>query len=273
MMSLYQPMNRVYCVVFLLIALLGGCSDMTEYSPNQVSDNNSPSDLNAVNLRRIAATVPSDTVTVVFVGDSQRFYDEVDGFVQKVNQFSNIDFVILAGDITDFGLLQEYEWIASRLKKLNAPYIAVIGNHDVIANGEEVYKKMFGPLDFSFVYDSIQFIVHNTNGREYRNRNVPDIGWLKQELTPKPAVKHIVAVSHVPPFDGDFDQSLVAPYHNLFAEQDNFLVSLHGHIHDHKDGYLLGDGVRYLTSHSFDQRQFILLKIFKGQVHKMIVDY
>lgn len=252
--------------------LLCGCHAF-EYSPNQVFDQSSVTGLNARNISLLATQPPDDTLTIAFVGDSQRFYDELQQFINTVNEIPSVDLVLLAGDISDFGLLTEFKLVHQHLSKLNKPYIGVVGNHDVLANGEEVFERMFGPLNFSFIYDSVKFVVHNTNGKEYTTGNVPDIGWLRQALAHDDSVKYYIAVSHVPPFSADFDTLLVAPYVSLFQETPHFLMSLHGHIHEHKDGYPYQDGIRYITSHSFDQKSFTLLKIVSGQVYKQIIDY
>jgi 3',5'-cyclic-AMP phosphodiesterase len=233
-------MRRILCWLFLPVFI--GC-DNFEYSPNQVFDRDTPRDLNAINLENLYQRNVDDTLTIAFVGDSQRFYDEVDDFVDKVNTDTTVDFVFLAGDITDFGLLNEFEWVHRSFSKLRVPYLGVIGNHDVIANGEDVFLRMFGPMNYSFVYDSIKFIVHNTNSREYLSKSVPDIEWLTDELQAETngSVKYYVAVSHVPPTDADFNRDLVEPYSNLFASTPGFLVSLHGHIHEHSDQYPYND--------------------------------
>jgi 3',5'-cyclic-AMP phosphodiesterase len=268
-------MKRYVFHIALLTAaiIMHGCSDFFEFSPNQTSDSNSETLLNEKNLQLLYNQPKDDTITIAFVGDSQRFYDELDRFIDTVNNIPSIDFILLAGDISDFGLLLEFEMITELFSKVNKPYIAVVGNHDVVSKGEEVYKKMFGPLDFSFVYDNVKFVVHNTNGKEYTTGNVPDMEWLRPELVRSKNEKYIVPVSHVPPFSVDFDPDLEHPYVGLFAETPGLLASLHGHIHEHKDGYPYGDGVRYITSHSFDKRSFVLLKIHDGKIYKTIIDY
>ena len=257
----------------LVAGILVACSDVTEYSPNQIFDNNSPRDLNLKNIERLQATPDEGPLTIAFIGDSQRFYEEVDLFVEKVNGMEDIDLTIIAGDLSDFGLLAEFEWVAARLNKLHKPYLVVIGNHDILANGEEVYKRMFGPLNYSFTYDSTRFVMHNTNSREYPGRNVPDLVWLSTALQSDPSVKHFIAVSHVPPFDSDFNADLETPYQQLFRDTPGFLVSLHGHIHRHTDGYPYNDGIRYIGSHFFEERQFVRLEISNSEVIKTIIGY
>lgn len=263
----------VHLIALTTALWIGGCSESFEYSPNQVFDKDSRISLNAKNLEWLQSMPQDDTITVAFVGDSQRFYDELDKFIDTVNAISAIDFIILAGDISDFGLLLEFELITEMFARVNKPYIGVVGNHDVLSKGEEVFKKMFGACDTSFVYQQVKFVVHNTNGKEYPAGNVPDLGWLKNELVMNDSVKHLITVSHVPPFSQDFDSQLEMPYVTLLQETPGLLMSLHGHIHEHKDGYPYNDGVRYMTTHSFDKRSFVLLKIYSGNVDKTIIEY
>lgn len=262
----------IYRIALAATLLLHGCHAF-EYSPNQVFDKTSDTGLNAKNIALLMSLPLDDTITIAFTGDSQRFYDELDDFIDAVNAIPSIDFVLLAGDISDFGLLTEFKLVHERLSKLNKPYIGVVGNHDVLAKGEEVFERMFGPLNFTFIYDSVKFIAHNTNGKEYTTGNVPDLAWLGKALAKNDSARYCVAVSHVPPFSADFDAQLEAPYVALLQETPHLLISLHGHIHNHKDGYPYQDGIRYMTSHSFDQKSFVMLKIVSGQVYKHIIDY
>jgi predicted phosphohydrolase len=253
--------------------MLVGCRDSFEFSPNQVFDRDSQVELNAKNLAWLKALPQDDTITIAFVGDSQRFYDELSDFITTVNNIPEVDFILLAGDISDFGLLEEFEMINDILSGLKKPCIGVVGNHDVLGKGEEVFERMYGPLNFSFTYQGVKFIAHNTNSKEYDTGNVPDLQWLSAQLGQRDSAEHLVAVSHVPPFSVDFDEKLEGQYASLFEETPNFLVSLHGHMHEHKDGYPYHDGIRYITTHSFDQKGFVLIKIVSGKLFTRIIDY
>jgi 3',5'-cyclic-AMP phosphodiesterase len=265
-------MKHFYILIFCA-AFLQSCWDSYEYSPNQAFDRNSPKNLNIKNLKRLYSAPGDDTITVAFVGDSQRFYDEIENFISKVNGIPSVDFVLLAGDITDFGLLQEYELIESMMSRLNKPYIGVVGNHDVLAKGEEVFTRMFGPTNFSFTYRDVKFVCHNTNSKEYNTGNVPDINWMKNELVQDDTAKYFVPVSHVPPFSSDFDDALEGQYSTLLKETPNVLISLHAHVHKHTDGEYYNDGVRYMTSFCFNERHFVLLKMHNGKVYHQIIKY
>lgn len=256
----------------LLVVVLASCSDLLEYSPNQRFDENSPQGVNHQNYEKLMARPSDDTVTIAFIGDSQRFYDEVEKFVKKTNQHTDVDFVLVAGDISDFGLLQELEWVNDRLKKLNIPYFAVIGNHDVVGNGDPTFERFFGPLNYSFTYQGYKFILHNTNGREYIGNEVPDLPWLQQELK-ESVLFRTIGVSHIPPYDGDFNKKLESEYSQLLKNQPNFLISLHGHQHRYTDGFPYGDGIRYMTSPHFEARHFIKLKLINDTIITEVIAF
>lgn len=269
-------MKPVYYPSFLLlfILILSGCEKF-ESSPNQVFSDNTPRNLNAYNISRLVSqTEQDDTLRIVFTGDSQRYYDEAEPLVKKVNSLKDVDFMIIAGDLTDFGLRQEFEWINDIFSGLHIPYISAIGNHDVIGNGKKTFEYMFGPTDFSFVFKHTKFIFHNTNSREYNfNGNVPNISWLAQQCTPEPGVKYVIPVSHVQPYDGDFDRNLEQSYAQTLRKTSGLLLSLHGHHHHTTDHYPYEDNVRYLNSNAVDKRAFLLLEIYNGEVHKTLVGY
>jgi hypothetical protein len=96
---------------------------------------------------------------------------------------------------------------------------------------------------------------------------------MAQQLKAEPSVKNYIAISHVPPYDADFDKNLEIPYKNLFSSTQGFLASLHGHLHDENDHYPYEDGVRYINSNCFKKRIFIQLDIIDGKIIKTMVDF
>ncbi|MBI3883523.1 MAG: metallophosphoesterase, partial [Sphingobacteriales bacterium] len=177
------------------------------------------------------------------------------------------------GDITDFGVLEQYLTIYNILKKLHVPYISVIGNHDLTANGGKIYLQMFGEKNFSFIYKGYKFLFHDTNGREYDfNGSVPNLFWMTDQLKDE-VPKWFVGVSHVPPFDPDFDKTLELPYKDLLLSKPNFILSLHGHTHHQSDSYKYEDHVRYMTCNSVEKQKSCLLKLINGKVMMQLIPY
>lgn len=222
--------------------------------------------LNSRNIEKIKRLESKPVFNFIFLGDTQRFYDEVEDFVDHANSLHNISFVLVAGDLVDFGLNREYNWIASKFGKLNIPYIAVIGNHDMLANGRKIFAEMFGPENFSFSYGKNKFICINSNSREVNfNGQLPDINWLAQQLNDYEP-DNIFVVSHVPPFSIDFDKNLEPAYTNLLAAQPKTRMSLHGHEHQYKLLQPYNDGITYLVAAASYKRSYILIAVNEEEI-------
>ena len=147
-------------------SLLTAC-ELVEYSPNETRNPEEYRDLTRKNLAALARQpVPTagDTLRFVFTGDSQRFYEQAEDLVRSVNQQRGIAFVAVAGDISDYGLIRELRWMHDKLRHLRVPYLTVIGNHDLAANGRQNYQEVYGPLNYSFRYADTQFVLVDTNG-------------------------------------------------------------------------------------------------------------
>lgn len=87
-------MTSLKCGFGVVFITMMSCGDWLEYSPNQTFDHDSPQNLNQVNVEKLLTRIDTDdTVTIAFIGDSQRFYDEVELFVEQVNKMPDVDFV------------------------------------------------------------------------------------------------------------------------------------------------------------------------------------
>jgi Icc protein len=245
--------------------MFAACEGVFQFNPNQVIFDDDERDLNQKNIERIKARPLTDTVKFILMGDSQRWYDETDAFIKSANSQKDIAFILHAGDISDFGLSQEFKWVHEIMKNLKAPYLTVIGNHDLVANGPAAYRKIYGPMDYSFDYGNNKFIFINTNSREYIfNGQVPNVNWLEAELANNPENKNAIVVAHIPPFDGDFDPNLQDRYAKLLSQNSNVKFTLYGHQHTFKDGEFYNDGVHYYLTTSMGERGYMLFTTWKG---------
>lgn len=275
--------------ILVIFSVCSGCTKI-EFSPNQKFDGDSPVAINRDNLSHLLKTEDDDTLRFVLSGDSQRSYDNVTDFVATVNRMQGIDFVILDGDISDFGLLQEMKWIDALYSGLKVPYIGVIGNHDLQANGNDVFRRMYGELNYSFVYDSIKFVCHDTNSREYNfNGTAPDLKWLRNEFRTENGIKGFVAVGHVPPFATDFDPGLETEYLHILSSV-NLLGSLYAHINKTGVFYYTNDGDRtfythadgsayenesppFIVTNAIANREFLIVEIVNGKLSSKSIKY
>jgi 3',5'-cyclic AMP phosphodiesterase CpdA len=80
----------------------------------------------------------------IHVGSSfkQQVFDTV---VEEVNKL-NPDAIIITGDLTDEGLLFQFEYARTQIKKFTCSNIIVLaGNHDYRHTGYLIFKKFFPP--------------------------------------------------------------------------------------------------------------------------------
>ena len=252
--------------VVSLAALVGlaGC-DLLEFSPNDHRVPEEFTNLTEKNLARLAARpLPAgDTLRFVFTGDSQQFYDEAEALVASVNQQPGVAFLVVAGDISDFGLAREMRWVDEKLRRLTVPYVTVIGNHDLVGNGREAYQHIYGALNYSFVYGDTKFTLLDTNGREYNfNGSAPNMGWLKPQLTNLDGARRQVVISHVPPTNDDFDPALRMPYVQALRDAPQLVFAMNGHNHGYSIGQPYNDGVTYVNSDAFSERHYMVVTVW-----------
>lgn len=214
------------------------------------------------NIDRLLRLPHKEKLNLVFIGDTQRFYDDVEDLIETVNALPEVDAVFITGDIAEFATSLEYELINKQLKVLKVPFISVIGNHDCLANGVELYEDIYGPLNYSFTWNGIRFIMHNTNSREFNfNGNVPDLNWMQSQITDEQNFSNCIFVSHVPPYSMDFDSSLEVAYTDLIRNAKNTIFSVNGHRHNFELNQPYGDDTWYLNTSSPGNRIFSLVTI------------
>ncbi|RAU81725.1 metallophosphoesterase family protein [Pontibacter arcticus] len=260
-MSLKDKM-RVVAGLFVVLFTLGLQScDEFEYSPYEVRLKDDEKNINQINIQRIqkANLSPSKPLRFILTADTQGFYEENAEMVKHINQQQNIDFVLLSGDITDFGLTKEYRLVHQDFKELKMPYVAVIGNHDAVNNGKEVFKAMYGEYDLSFTAGGRKFILLNTNYLEF-NKKVPDLNWLEKELAATARNEPVFVVSHIAPSSPEFGPENKDRYTNLLSTY-NVRYSLHGHNHKYESGTLPGSRVPYLITGSTETREYIIFTV------------
>lgn len=249
-------------LTILFLTALAAC-DLIDYHPYDGRLTISERDINSKNIKRIEeATRDKNTVRFVMISDTQRAYDETEEFVKHINNRDSIDFIVHGGDIADFGMKKEYEWTVDILSHLKAPYVALIGNHDIIGNGDQVYDKLFGPENFSFIAHDIKFVCLNTNAIEYDySHPVPDFSFIKKEFEDKTPYKKTVVVMHAPPGSEQFDNNIRDVFQLSLKQFPSLQFCLHGHHHNVSEKDLFDDGVIYYGCSSIAKRSYLLFTL------------
>jgi predicted phosphodiesterase len=162
---------------------------------------------------------------VALVSDPQVVVSYLRECQREINMLDDIAFTVLAGDLTDRSLRYEFEWIARISQGFRRPILTVVGNHDGLIYGSSIYQAMFGPLNYSFVYNDVKFIMWNNNPFEW---GYPDLAWLENEIISHPRV---IIVAHQPPGSIERYPEVNDLWANLY-KFPSVLGSIHGHLHN-----------------------------------------
>lgn len=266
-------MKRFLLPLAFLLLVLSSC-ELIEYHPYDVSLSRKYSDLNHKSIRRILAKSPTnDTIRFVFMGDTQRSYDETVDFVRSVNRRRDVDFVIHGGDITDFGMTKEYIWIHDIMTKLKVPYVAIIGNHDILGHGKEVYKSIYGDYNFSFIYNQTKFLFLNTNALEFDySTPIPDFGYIRAELDQDRSLyNQTIVAMHVQPFDLEFNNNTAHYFQDLIRQFNNPLFAIHAHAHVRMQNDFFKDGFVYIGCDDIHDRNYLVFTVTKNKYSYEVV--
>lgn len=253
------------CLVILFCLCLYGC-DLIDYHPYDGKlDSDTETDINRKNIERITAICENkDTIRFAFMGDTQESLDETKSFVTHINRRGTVDFVIHGGDMADFGMTKEFEWTHDVMKKLNIPYVALIGNHDILGNGHGVFHKMYGDDNFSFIAGDIKFVCLNTNALEYDYSNpVPDFGFIKQELADSLSHKRTIVAMHAPPGNEQFNNNVMDVFQMYIKFFPSLMFCLNAHEHNFKVRDIFEDGILYYGCENMGKRSYLLFTVSK----------
>ncbi|MFC0775597.1 outer membrane protein assembly factor BamB family protein [Terrimonas alba] len=176
-----------------------------------------------------------DPITFVHLSDthigSATGAEDLRRTVKDINENPTIQFVVISGDITEFGSDEEIKLAKQILDSLNKPWHIVPGNHDSnwSESGSNTFKKIFGSETFSFKAGQYLFLgTHSGPNMRMSPGQIPreNIVWLDSILKVADD-KPIIFVNHYPQ-----DSSL----NNWFEaidrlKQKNIQLILCGHGH------------------------------------------
>ncbi|HPB89552.1 MAG TPA: metallophosphoesterase, partial [Bacteroidales bacterium] len=159
-----------------------------------------------------------------------------DDLVQCINDINKLQkelqFVIFAGDITEFGSDEEIFLAKELIDKLEIPYYIVAGNHDSkwSESGCNTFEKVFGYENFEFEAGGIKFLGSNSGPNM---RMAPalmpheSLVWLDSIAKVIPREQPVIFVNHYPQ-----DTSMLNYFQVLNAlKQTNIQLVMGGHWH------------------------------------------
>ena len=257
-----------------LCLLMAGC-DMIDYHPYDVHISGE-TDVKAHNIAQIEQNCQNKTtIRFVTMGDSQRWYDETADFVSHLNKRDDIDFVIHGGDVSDFGVTDEFLWQRDIMNKLKIPYVVLLGNHDCLGTGEETYRAIFGDPNFSFIAGRVKFVCLNTNALEYDySEPVPDFTFMENEITNRrDEFEKTVICMHARPYTDVFNDNVAKVFQHYVKQYAGIQFCTAAHTHHHQDDVIFDDGIHYVTSDCMDYRTYLVFTITPEKYEYELVKY
>jgi len=252
--------KTVRAFFFTLLFAIAGCIRATPFDADPEAR-----DLTQKNLDALAARSPAQRFKFVALGDVHDEYDDLGTTVDAINARNDIEFVAVVGDMSDRGLRQELEWSQEILGRLRVPFLTAIGNHDAISSGAEIYRRMYGPLDYRFRFGGIEFVFFNSNSLEFPDSPVPNFAWLDTQLSAAADANGIVLVTHIPPaIPPDYPEGLYDPasYEQLFAKHN---VTLFVHSHRDEWGLWVNRGATNLQCGTFQNNRLYNVVTIEGR--------
>jgi 3',5'-cyclic-AMP phosphodiesterase len=251
--------TRIF-VFISVILLASGCNEIIEYSPFDTNFISSEINIkNAESLKNNSGdnSIQNDTLIFATIADSHDYYDDLAAAMESINKTEGLQFVISCGDVTSRGISQEYMWYREIIDRSICPVFTVIGNHDHRSNGKVIFKRLFGPLNMSFIYMGYKFILFDDVVWENGNKS-PDFDWLEDELS-KDELPSIL-VTHIPPWGeqtaGDYEKIF-----NRIISESNIILCLHGHHHYPYEQIFAG--VPAIITGSVEKKGYRIIKIFE----------
>lgn len=255
-------MKKHFIYSLFIISILTSC-EMFDYHPydTHITGEKNINDKNIVIIESRLAS--KDTIRFVGTGDSQRWYDETEDLVKNINARGDVDFVIHGGDISDFGITDEFEWQRDILSKLNCPYVVVIGNHDYLGTGEDAFEAVFGQHNFTFVAGKTRFVCIDTNYNDNEDPSVPlpDFTFLENIITDTldTSYEKSVICMHGVPYTEVFNNNVAKPFALYCHNLRNLLFGVGAHEHVTKNKEI--DGIKYYISTCQKDREYNLFTI------------
>jgi outer membrane protein assembly factor BamB/predicted MPP superfamily phosphohydrolase len=158
--------------------------------------------------------------------------DDLRRTVKDINEDNSIQFVVISGDITEFGADGEIQLAKQILDSLNKPWHIIPGNHDGnwSESGANTFKKVFGNETFYFKAGNYVFLGTNCGpNMRMGPGQIPreNIVWLDSALKTISNSTPIIFVNHYPQ-----DSSLNNWFDAIdLLKQKNIQLILCGHGH------------------------------------------
>jgi predicted phosphodiesterase len=217
-------------------------------------------DLNLTSMDRIADVEADGKIRLAILSDSHQTYKDLDQVIRHINKTADIDFVVNLGDVTNSGYNLEFDQFMGSYILLQRPALNVIGNHDSLGAGPDIYKKLFGPKNFYFESTSHRYVFFNSANLE--NGDEFDPAWLK--ATVEASTKPVFIFTHAPLRDPERFTGDTAVLMNAVVTNPKTQLILNGHNHVYD--YIVDSGTVTVQCARVENGQWLMLEIQGSQL-------
>jgi len=253
-------MKSINTIIFVFVSFfLVSCNNLFDFSPYAADVDDALKNQTKINLNNLSGvqTKSSELFSFVTIADSHYKFKELRKAVEKINTIDDIDFVVHLGDMTDKGLMMEYEMFSKEIYYSSIPVFTCIGNHDYLSNGGSIYKQMFGAYNYTIEHKGIKMVFFDAT--VWESGKTPDMSWFEKELSSCDLPK--IVFSHIPPWDDQYSDTNKNKYKDLI-DTENVIISMHGHHHEFSDANPMNTETTFLIPGSIDNRNICKIEIF-----------
>ena len=139
----------------------------------------------------------------------------------------------------------------------------LLGNHDCLATGLDVFRKIFGTEDFAFTAGNVRFLCLNTNALEFDYSSaVPNIQFIRDEGDHVPeGVEKTVVAMHAGPFSEQFNNNIAEYFHYYLKEMPDLQFCVYGHGHNVSVDEFFDDGIKYYECSCAKDRSYLFFTL------------
>ncbi len=258
-----------YLFPILVLWSFTGCSDVFDVTPYDTATISSPSGLTDrnINLWRERVAGLDGAMTIAFTSDPHFYYGDLGDVIEHINNDVSVEAIIVPGDLTDQGLLGEYELFTNVMERSRHPWIATIGNHDHLSNGRQIYEQMFGARNFFVDLRGHRFIFFDNT--VWESQLEPELEWLSATLASSGELRPIL-IAHIPFNDQQLENGIGNAIRGLLAQHGSKLF-IAGHVHGFSYNSHYGDGIRYVTVPWPREREYVKLVLNGDEMHVQLV--
>lgn len=202
----------------------------------------------------LAGPVRFAYMTDLHLSEGSPRFTQLQYCIDSINARGDVDFVLIGGDITDFGSDNELYAAKEALDRLRMPYWVVAGNHDAkwSESGCNTFAKAFGYEHFDFTQGRVKFLGCNCGpNMRMAPAMVPheSLTWLDSVMTHTPASTPVVFLNHYP------QDTMSLNYFKVTnsLKKGNVQLLIGGHRHLRFSGSC--DGIPYILGCALEKRE------------------